>query len=152
MNRMALAAVAGVLTVVAAQPAYGQSSRKPCDLVTDAQVSAAVGAKVDPGQPIATTGCHWTAPDDPKTKTGHVMVTLSVWDEKMFPKGSTPGISNKPVSGIGDEAVFGTLGDLTSLFVKKGKNTLQIKVYGLHDTAKQEQIEKSVARDALARW
>src|SRR5689334_13519695 len=94
-----------VLTVVVGQPAYGQSPRKLCDLVTDAQVSSAVGAKVNAGQPIGTTGCQWSTPADPKIKTGHVVVTLSVWAEKMFPKGSTPGVSKKPVSGIGDDAV-----------------------------------------------
>ncbi len=144
--------VACVLTVVPVQSANGQSAHKPCDLVTDAQVSSAVGAKVKTGEPIGMTGCQWSTPDDPKTKTGRVMGTLSVWDEKWFPKGSTPGLSKKAVSGVGDDAVFDTLGDLTSLFVKKGKSTLQFRVYGLHDTTKQEDIEMSVAKDVLARW
>lgn len=144
--------VAFVLTVMPARLAYGQSATKPCDLVTDAQVSSAIGAKVKAGEPISATGCQWSTPDDPKTKPGRVTVTLSVWDEKMFPKGSPPGVSKQAVSGIGDDAVFNTLGDMTSLFVKKGKSTLMFRVYGLHDTTKQKDIEMSVAKDALARW
>ncbi len=139
-----------VLTALAASPAYGQSSTKPCDLVTKEQVSSAVGSKVNPGEAIGTTGCQWSIA--PTAKTGRVMVTLSIWGEKWFPTKETPGIPMKPVSGIGDKAVFSTLGDLTSLFVKKGKSTLQFRVYGLHDTAKQEQIEMSIGKAALARW
>lgn len=150
MHKALLAAVVTcVLTVLAADPAYGQPARKPCGLVTEAEVSSAVGTNVNAGQPINTTGCQWSTLD---AKAGHVMVTLSIWDEKWFPKGSSPGISKKSVGGIGDAAVFQTLGDLTSLFVKKGKSTLQLRVYGLHDTAKQEQIETEVAKVALARW
>ena len=137
--------------VLTAAPADAQSVRDACTLVTQAQVTSAVGARVDIGQPIGKTGCQWST--DPKAKTGHMMITLSIWDEnKWFSKKSTPGIPMKPVSGIGDDAYFATLGDLTSLFVKKGKSTLDIRVYGLHDTAKQEEIERSVAKDALARW
>ncbi len=142
--------VVPVLALVAARPAHGQSGQKPCGLVSKEQVSAAVGAQVKAGEPIGTTGCHWST--DPNAKT-RVMVTLSIWGEKMFPKGGTPGLKVTPASGgLGDEAVFDTLGDLTALFVKKGKSTLQIRVYGLHDTAKQEQIETSIAKHALARW
>ena len=139
------------LSVLAASRADAQSARDPCALVTQAQVTSALGAKVDPGQPIGKTGCQWST--DQKAKTGHVMVTLSIWDEnKWFSHKSTPGIPMKPASGIGDDAYFATLGDLTSLHVKKGKSTLDLRVYGLHDTTKQEEIERSVAKDALARW
>ncbi len=115
-------------------------------------MSSAAGARVGAGQSIGTTGCQWSTADDPNSKAGRVMVTLSIWDEKMFPKGSRPGITRKSVGGIGDDAAFETLGDLTVLFVKKGHSTLQLRVYGLHDTSRQEQIEISVAKDALARW
>lgn len=152
-SKHAMVLVVGVmcgLTVLATPPADAQSAREACALVTQAQVTSAAGATVGAGQPIGTTGCQWST--DPKAKAGRVMITLSIWDEKRFPKGSTPGLTMKPVSGIGDDAVFYTLGDLTSLFVKKGKSTLQLRVYGLHDTTKQQEIEKSVAKDALARW
>jgi hypothetical protein len=138
------------LTVLAAPPADAESGRDACALVTQAQVTSAAGATFGAGQPIGTTGCQWST--DPKAKAGRVTVTLSIWEEKFFPKKSTPGITIKPVSGIGDDAVSSTLGDLASLFVKKGKSTLMLRVYGLHDTAKQEQIERSVAEAALARW
>jgi hypothetical protein len=138
------------LNVLAPSGADAQSGHDACALVTQAQVTSAVGATVGAGQPINNTGCQWST--DPAGTTGHVMITLSIWGEKWFSKKPTPGIPMKPVSGIGDDAYFATLGDLTSLFVKKGKSTLQLRVYGLHDTAKQELIERSVARDALARF
>lgn len=138
-------------TYLTAPPAYAQSDHNACALVTQEQVSSAAGAAVGAGQPIGTTGCQWST--DPTAKSGRVMVTLSILGEKWFTKdSSTPGIKKKPVSGIADDAYFATLGDLTSLFVKKGRSTLQVRVYGLQDTAKQEVIETSVAKDALARW
>lgn len=154
-SKHAMVLVVGVvctLAVMGARPAYAQSARDPCALVSQAQVTSAAGAKVATGQPIGTTGCSWSSTDDPKSKAGRVVITLSIWAEKWFSKKSTPGITMKPVSGIGDDAYFATLGDLTSLFVKKGKSTLQVRVYGLHDTTRQEEIESSVAKAALARW
>jgi hypothetical protein len=128
-----------------------RSARDACALITQAQVTSAAGAAVGTGQPIGKTGCQWST--DSKVKTGRMMITLSIWDEnKYFSHKPTPGITQKAVAGIGDDAYFATLGDLVSLFVKKGKATLDIRVYGLHDTAKQEQIESSLAKDALASW
>jgi hypothetical protein len=144
-------ALGGGSAALAATEAGGQPAHDPCALVTPAQVSSALGANADPGQPIGKTGCQWSS--DPKAKTGHVMVTLSIWPEnKYFSNKSTPGIPTRPATGIGDEAYFATLGDLTSLHVKKGKSTLDVRVYGLHDPARQEEIERSVAKEALARW
>lgn len=156
-SKHAMVLVVGVVCTLAvmamaARPASAQSARDPCALVSPAQVTSAAGAKVATGQPIGTTGCSWSSTDDPKTKAGRVMITLSIWAEKWFSKKSTPGVTMKPVSGIGDDAYFATLGDLTSLFVKKGTSTLQIRVYGLHDTARQEEIERSIAKAALAKW
>lgn len=73
-------------------------SAAPCSLLTSAQVTAAVGVSVGASQPIANTGCSWSAP--------HMIVTLSLWDgsvsgwRKM--KTSIAGINKTPVSGLGD--------------------------------------------------
>lgn len=152
-SKQAVVLVAGVglgLTMLVSPPAYAQSVRNACAVVTQEQVTSAAGAAVGAGQPIAATGCSWST--DPKASAGRMMITLSIWGEKWFTKSSLPGVQRKDVGGIGDDAYFATLGDMTSLFVKKGKSTLQVRVYGIHDVAKQEAIERSIAKDALARW
>jgi len=152
-SKQAVVLVAGAglaLVVLASRPADAQSAHDACALVTQAQVASAAGAAVGAGQPIGTTGCSWSA--DPRAGAGRIMITLSIWGEKWFSRKSTPGVQRKDVAGIGDDAYSAALGDLTSLFVKKGTSTLQVRVYGIHDAARQDAIERSIAKDALARW
>ena len=129
----------------AAQPA------SPCSLLTSAQVTAAVGVSVGAAQPIANTGCSWSAP--------HMIVSLSLWDGsasgwgKM--KASIAGINKTPISGLGDEAVMSTMGpadgkQFVTLSVKKGSTAYLFKVYG-PTASEQISMEKTLAGDVLAK-
>ena len=133
------------LKTSAAQPA------SPCSLLTSAQVTAAVGVSVGAAQPIANTGCSWSAP--------HMIVTLSLWDgsaggwSKM--KAPLPGMSKDSVSGLGDDAILSTLGpadgkQFATLSVKKGNTAYLFKVYG-PTLAEQISMEKTLAGNVLAK-
>jgi hypothetical protein len=62
-----------------------------------------------------------------------------------------PGVTKAPVSGIGDDAVFTTIGGLTTPSVKKGKIAFIVRLYGVPGQAKQMAVEKSLAVDVLAK-
>src|SRR5512142_3276238 len=59
-------AVCGMAGMAHAAPA-------PCTLLTQAQVSAALGVAFGPAEPIGTKGCSWTS------EKPHEIVTLSLW-------------------------------------------------------------------------
>lgn len=133
------------LTLGAMQPASTQGATDRCSLLTPAAVSSAIGAKVEAGEPIFTTGCSW------QSLKPHIVVSISVGDDAKYRMwtGSVLGVTKSNVSGLGDAAVAGTLGNLTSLWVKHGKNAFQLRVYGVPDSSKQLAIEETLARDVL---
>lgn len=135
--------------VLGSRTAAAQSGPTPCSLLTSPQVAAAVGVSVGAAQPIASTGCSWSAP--------HLMVTVSLWDGNQWDKMKTPvpGMNRSPVSGLGDDAFYTTMGSTTSkqfvtLSVKKGSTAYLIKVYGPNVTD-QMAMEKTLAGNLLAK-
>jgi hypothetical protein len=138
-----IATIAYILSAISPHPA---TLTDPCALLTPAQVSAILGAPVAPGQPIATTGCSWSA-------TGTKMfTTISMLDPNTFAAAKTPraGLTKTPVTGIGDDAVYTTVGPFVTLSVKKGTTAFVLRVYGVTDQDKQRALEKSLALDIVA--
>ena len=143
-----------IIACICASAALGSKtaaaqSAAPCSLLTSAQVTAVVGVSVGAAQPIANTGCSWTAP--------HMMVTVSLWDGSKWDQMKTPlpGMNRTPVSGLGDDAFYTTMGSASSkqfatLSVKKGGTAYLIKVYGPTMT-EQMSMEKTLAGDVLAK-
>jgi hypothetical protein len=62
-----------------------------------------------------------------------------------------PGITKSSVSGVGDDAIAETLGELTTLFVKKGNTTFMVRVYRVSAAAKQLTIETPIAQAIAAK-
>jgi hypothetical protein len=129
--------------------AAAQSALAPCSLLTSAQVTATVGVSVGAAQPIANTGCSWTAP--------HMIVTVSLWDGNKWEqmKAPFPGTNRSSVSGLGDDAFYSTMGPASgkqaaTLTVKKGSTAYLIKVYGPTMT-EQMSMEKTLAGNVLAK-
>ena len=134
-------AVCGMAGMAHAAPA-------PCTLLTQAQVSAALGVAFGPAEPIGTKGCSWTS------EKPHEIVTLSLWPPAEWDRikaSSVPGTTNTPVSGLGDDAFYTTVAQYVVLYVKKGQTVYLFKVYGVQDKAKQMSAEKTLAQDALAK-
>jgi hypothetical protein len=138
-----LSSTLGSKTAAAEAPA-------PCSLLTSAQVTAAVGVSVGAAQPIANTGCSWSAP--------HMLVSVSLWDGSASGWGKIktplPGVTKTPVPGLGDDAIFSTLGSAAKQFVtlsvKKGNTAYLFKVYGPTVT-EQMTMEKTLAGDVLSK-
>jgi hypothetical protein len=135
-----------VSATLASRTAAAQAA--PCSLLTSAQVTAAVGVSVGAAQSIAGTGCQWSAP--------HMLVTVSLWDGNKWDKMKAPvtGMNRTPVSGLGDDAFYTTMGSASSkqfvtLSIKKGSTAYLIKVYG-PSISEQMSMEKTLAGNVLA--
>jgi hypothetical protein len=135
-----------VSAILGARTAAAQAT--PCSLLTSAQITAAVGVSVGSAQPIANTGCSWSAP--------HIIVTVSLWDGSKWDrmKAPFPGAERSPISGLGDDAFFTTMGpasgkQFVTLSVKKGATAYLIKVYG-PNVSEQMSMEKALAGNVLA--
>ena len=145
---MAVVTVA-CLILACARGAHAQAPTDPCGQVTPAQVSNALGETVGAGQKSGTKTCTWVA-----DKPVHQVVTLMYsppgdWNSRKTRQ--MPGITKSSVSSVGDEAIAETLGNLTTLFVKKGNTTFMVRVYGVPDAAKQLAIETPIARAVAAK-
>jgi len=115
-----------------------------CTLLTQTQVSAALGVPVDTGTPIGRpSACQWAGKGRFATLT--IMQTLagkSPVDRFNAGKTSTmPGITTEAVSGVGDEAFYvyfsGTTRAGLGLVVRKGSSAFEIRAYGFElDRAK----------------
>lgn len=137
------------LVLVCARDAHAQAPTDPCAQVTPAQVSKALGETVSAGHKSGTATCSWEA-----DKPVHQVVTLMYsppgdWNSRKTRQ--MPGITKSSVSGVGDDAIAETLGNLTTLFVKKGNTTFMVRVYGVPAAAKQLAIETPIAQSVAAK-
>ena len=107
-----------------------------CTLLTDAQVTAALGVTVSPGTPIGLpTSCQWAGKGKIATLTANNTIAGKTALERFDTgkKSNLPGIKVEPVSGVGDDAYYvfysGTNRAGLGLVVKKGKNAFEVRVY-----------------------
>lgn len=123
----------------------------PCTLLTAKEISSVVGGSFGASKAISATACSWTAAAGPGSP--NATVTLAVQDAKVWDKATAPlvGVQRVPESGIGDAAIYTIAGPFASLGVRKGAVTVIIRMYGVHDLAKQKSLEKSLAADAIAK-
>lgn len=122
-NRGRLAVAALVVGVWTLGPRAAEAAvPDACALLTQAQVSAALGVEVDPGRrPVVSDPrmCNWREQGKPEGPARNVLVTLT--GAKNFKAGKTP----EP--GIGDEAYFLKSGRFPfRLIVRKGAAYFQV--------------------------
>ena len=129
--------------------ARAQAPSNPCAQVTAAEVSAALGETVEAGQQAGTKTCSWVA-NKPKRQIVTLMFSPpGDWNTRKTRQ--MPGVTKATVSGVGDEALAETLGNLTTLFVKKGSTIFMVRVYGVPDSNRQLAIEKPIAQKVTAK-
>jgi hypothetical protein len=155
-SKLSLSLVIGTVFALlcSSQPAYaGGAGTDPCSLLTQAQVTAVLGVKIDPAKRLAPTMCGWSAPNQPKK------VALLISNARAFGFAKTPIVDSEkaaPANGICDDAVYSfpageKSGSATSLFVKKGGSYFTVHVYGFPDQAKVMEMEKTLALDACSK-
>ena len=151
MSKLAIAITTLAMFILASgRAASAAPPPKACSLLTPAQVSAVLGVSVGPGQalsPSDTKLCHW---GEAVGKKKGVMITLQnplAFTYAKMPAGH--GITKVPVSGIGDDAVYGTTpGYPTVLTVKKGDVVFVVHVKGFPDD-QIKAMEKTLALEVL---
>ena len=149
-------AVSCALLASSAGPILSQLPKDPCAEVTQAQVAAALGMNVGPGQVINSlnSSCAWSA-----TGSSRVRLTVQFQVADTYSRirnTQLPGVQKTPVAGVGDDAVSQTVGSsataaLTMLFVRKGKTMITVRVYGVSDSARQLAAEKTVAQAVVGK-
>jgi hypothetical protein len=149
------AASATVLSVLLTRRASA-AEQPACALLTQAQVTEALGTSVDSGSPVAKpTACQWTG----KSKFATLTITepragRSPVDQFEAGKKTTPGITKEAVTGVGDDAyyIYFAKTDRTGLgiVVKKGASVFEVRVYGF-TVAQAKTVGKGLARKAAGK-
>ena len=150
--------IAGIIGSLSIIPSL-QAADDACSLLSQARVSEVLGVSVGPGSHQSETPnghriCTWElGPTSPK----RLMITLygpvgGLTPADRFADAKKPGAGKTitPVSGIGDDAFFRTIGMLMDFLVKKGSSVFQMKLGGFSE-AETQTMEKTLAREAVSK-
>ena len=136
--------VAAFFVLTAAIPALAApNSADACSLLSQAQVSAAVGKQVGAGAwvtPSFTATCTWTAPG--------VIVTVMTEGVDKYQAGKTPlspAMQIVPASGIGDDAYYVVSGTIVMLYTKKGNVAFKTSIYSKLPIDTLKKMESTLA-------
>ena len=125
-------------------------------LLTAAQVSAALGVSVEASKIVDQSICEWSQQG---AALGGKAVLLTILepignltpvDRFNAAKMPMPGVVKTPVSGLGDDAVYGGNNFRVALTVKRGNSAFEIVVSGL-PVEQSKAKEKALAQDVLAK-
>jgi hypothetical protein len=134
----------------------------PCTLLTQAEVSAALGVSVGAGSAAEgeSHGCTWVYAPSNGVPTAQANIDIEVGSSFAslcdVPSSSALGLTIVQVSGVGDGACFSTMAGLgagSNLTFQKGGQAYTVSVilpFGTPDAA-IEAADKTLALDAVAR-
>ena len=164
----ALAAVFIALATTLASAAAAPPN-DACSLVTQAQVSAALGASMGAGSHVTPTflrTCTW----NPSGSSGNGVRALTLYIQsadqyeagkqmleqmKTMAKVEKHGNSQPPVitplSGIGDDAFYLDMANTMSLIAKKGNVEFKFVIYGDLPGEKKKAAEKTLALEVVSK-
>jgi hypothetical protein len=130
-SRLVALVLATCLTVVCGVARAAAAPTDPCSLLSQAQVSAALGVSVGAGKATGKI-CRWAGPAGQPGRSPALVLTMQ--DAKAFEFAKAPSKSATLVKtsapGIGDDAVINTVGVVTAtLTVKKGDTYFELLVY-----------------------
>ncbi len=145
MSRNITCTIAAVLFVLGAaiSASAAPNSADACSLLSQGQVSAAVGKQVGAGTwvtPSFKATCTWTA-------TG-VIVTVMTEGVDKYQAGKTPvstAMQIVPASGIGDDAYYVVTGTIAMLYTKKGNVAFKTSVYSKLPIDTLKKMESTLA-------
>lgn len=149
-----IAAALASIFLLASRPAAAAPPTDACSLLTQAQVTAAVGVPVDPGKAVVATACQWQQPG--KTGANLLKLDVTIIKVEQFNAGKTMGgpATSTPVDGLGDDAYYSVLAaaKIATLRVKKGNVAFAIRVWGgVRPLDEAQAKEKAVAQAILSK-
>jgi hypothetical protein len=130
-----------------------------CSILTQSQVSEALGTSVGAGAPIVSpSACQWVGKGKIATLT--ITITQPLGGKSAVDRfnagkaGGLTGITREPASGVGDDAFYvyfsGTTRAGLGLVVRKGSSAFEIRVYGF-DLDKAKPVAKTLAQNVAGR-
>jgi hypothetical protein len=167
-----LASIVLVIFVIGTATTPSASAAPPddaCSLLTPAQVGAVLGVPVVPGTHLNSTdskSCMWSQANAPAMGRKSVAISLNtaevyknskavmertqaaMKEEKDEDAGQ---LTITPVTGIGDEAYYGSMGTHPKLNVKKGNLSFSIEIFGDFPPDKSKAMEKTLAVQILSK-
>ena len=171
-SKTSLGAVIFAICIFAgtAPSAAAASSDDACELLTTAQVSAALGVSMGAGSHVTPTflkTCTWAPAGGPTNDLKCVTLNLQTAEgydagEKMLQQVTAvmkarrdedaPAPVITPISGVGDDAYYLDTANILSLIVKKGNGAFKIVIYGGGlPMAKRQSAEKTLAQQVLSK-
>jgi hypothetical protein len=128
-----------------------------CSLLTQSQVSEALGTAVGVGAPISSpASCQWMG----KGKWATLTITQPLGGKSAVDRfnagkaAALPGVTREPASGVGDDAYYVYFSNTSraglGLVVKKGSAAFEIRVYGF-DVDKAKPVAKTLAQNAAGK-
>jgi hypothetical protein len=162
---LAAFAVATFMTIAAAPRAHAAPPDDPCSLLTQEQVSAALGVTV--GAPLRTSTimktCTWSEAGAGLIGGKSVQVILRTAEDhdknkaamnqaSAMSRPNKPAITVTSASGLGDDAYYTTMGARATLSVKKANVGFNVAVQSSQiPVEKQKTMEKTLAQQILAK-
>ncbi len=155
-SKISLGAVIAAIFIAGAAtaPANAAPPDEACSLLTQAQVSAAVSVSVGAGayQGTYKKTCTWNAVS-PATKSAK-WVTLMIEGLDTYQAGKLAPVKTivvTPISGIGDDAYYLSVGPNVGLIVKKGNVAFKVAVYGDIPIENKQAMEKTLAQQVVSK-
>lgn len=171
-SKTGLGAALAVMFIALATTLASAAAAPPndaCSLVTQAQVSAALGVSMDAGSHVTPTflrTCTW----DPLGSSGSGVraLTLYIQSADQYEAGkqmleqmgamakvekhenSKPPVIT-PLSGIGDDAFYLDMANTMSLIAKKGNVSFKFVIYGDLPVEKKKAAEKTLALEVVSK-
>jgi hypothetical protein len=156
-----------ILVAAASPAAMAAPPADACSLLTQAQVSAAVGVNVGAGSHMTPTYlkmCVWSPPGGANKDLQNVTLSLESASAYQSAKAMLQAVANSsqnqhnktPItmtaaSGLGDDALYSSMGNYSKLIVKKGDVVFQLVIYSAAPFAKKQAMERALALNVLAK-
>ena len=154
----ALAVAIFIFRVASAPSASAAPPDDACSVLTQAQVSAALGVSVGAGSHVTPTflkTCTWAPAGGPAQGVKYVTLMLQSadgYDTAKKVMDQTKGMTVASVSGIGDDAYYLSLSNILSLIVKKGNVAFKFTIYGGDfPVEKKKAMEKTLVLQVLSK-
>ena len=157
-----------VFAMAAVSLANAAPPEDSCKLLTQAQVSAALGVSMGAGShvpPQFLKTCTWAPAVGANETVKYVTVSYQSADAfgatkklmeqtaaAMKAQGDKDAqMANASASGIGDDAFYTTMAGYTGLLVKKGNTAFKVAIYATLPVEKLKAMEKTLALNVLSK-
>ena len=150
-SRIALIGAPTLCAVFASFTAYAETDA--CSLLTPAQVSAVIGVPVGAGEHVTPTfvkTCTWkpTGSSDIRAVTVNLQTSAFYDGAKQKASSATAlGLSMRSAA-VGDDGFVETVGEMSTLWFKKGNVALKVNVYAKRAPDALQALELALAKQA----